>query len=127
MKMSVLAASVVVVTWSLSVSAAAQTPTKAAPAPTKAAPAASKGEQVYAAQRCSLCHQLDGKGQKAGPLDEVGSKLTADEIREWIVHPVEMTKKTNSTRKPAMRAYPNLSKEDVEALVTFLSAKKKKA
>jgi hypothetical protein len=28
-----------------------------------------------------------------GPLDGVGSKLSADEIRAWIVTPAEMTKK----------------------------------
>ena len=84
-----------------------------------------KGEQVYAAQKCSMCHSLDGKGQAKGPLDGVGSKLSADEIREWIVHPAEMTKKTNATRKPPMRAYPNLPKEDLDALVAFLASKKK--
>jgi cytochrome c553 len=87
---------------------------------------AAKGEAVYAALRCSLCHSLDGKGAKAGPLDDIGTKLTADEIREWIEKPAEMTKKHNATRKPAMRPYPNLPKEDLDALVTFLAAKKKK-
>lgn len=87
--------------------------------------AQSKGEQVYAAQKCATCHILDGKGMAKGPLDGVGSKLSADEIREWIVHPAEMTKKTGATRKPPMRAYPNLPKEDLDALVAFLAAKKK--
>ena len=85
-----------------------------------------KGEAVYASLRCSLCHSLDGKGAKNGPLDDVGTKLTAAEIREWIEKPVEMTKKHNATRKPPMRAYPNLAKEDLDALVTFLAEKKKK-
>lgn len=84
-----------------------------------------KGEAVYAAQKCSICHALGGKGQAKGPLDEVGSKLTAAEIREWIVNPAEMTKKHNATRKPLMRAYPNLPKDDLDALVAFLAAKKK--
>jgi mono/diheme cytochrome c family protein len=84
-----------------------------------------KGEQVYAAQKCATCHSLDGKGMAKGPLDGVGSKLSADEIRAWIVNPAEMTKKTNATRKPVMRAYPNLPKEDLDALVAFLVAKKK--
>ena len=87
--------------------------------------AQSKGEQVYAAQKCATCHVLDGKGQAKGPLDGVGSKLTADEIREWIVNPAEMTKKHNATRKPPMRAYPKLPKEDLDALVAFLASKKK--
>ena len=84
-----------------------------------------KGAAVYAAQKCATCHILDGKGMAKGPLDGVGSKLTADEIRQWIVSPAEMTKKTNATRKPPMRSYPNLAKEDVEALVAFLASKKK--
>ena len=87
--------------------------------------AAEKGAAVYAAQKCATCHALDGKGMAKGPLDGVGSKLTADEIRAWIVTPAEMTKKHNATRKPAMRAYPNLPKEDVDALVAFLASKKK--
>ena len=85
-----------------------------------------KGEAVYAAQKCSMCHSLDGKGQAKGPLDGIGTKLTAAEIREWIVNPAEMTKKHNATRKPVMRAYPNLPKEDLDALVAFMASKKKK-
>jgi len=90
-----------------------------------AAAPADKGAAVYAAQKCSMCHALDGKGQAKGPLDGVGTKLTADEIRQWIVNPAEMTKKANATRKPAMRAYPNLPKEDLDALVAFMVSKKK--
>jgi mono/diheme cytochrome c family protein len=90
-----------------------------------AAAPAEKGAAVFAAQKCSMCHSLDGKGQAKGPLDGVGTKLKADEIRAWIVTPAEMTTKTGAARKPAMRAYPNLPKEDLDALVAFLAAKKK--
>ena len=84
-----------------------------------------------AAPRCTRprsarsCHSLEGKGQAKGPLDGVGSKLSADEIRQWIVNPAEMTAKTNATRKPAMRAYPNLPKDDLDALVAYMLAQKK--
>jgi mono/diheme cytochrome c family protein len=88
--------------------------------------AADKGATVYAAQKCSVCHSLDGKGNAKGPLDAVGSTLTADEIRHWIVNPVEMTAKMKAVRKPPMKAYASLPKEDLDALVTFLAAKKKK-
>ena len=87
--------------------------------------AADKGAAVYAAQKCATCHSLDGKGMAKGPLDGVGSKFTAAEIHDWIVNPAEMTKKHNATRKPAMKAYPNLPKEDLDALVAFLASKKK--
>ena len=86
--------------------------------------AAEKGVVVYGAQKCATCHLLDGKGMAKGPLDGVGKKLTADEIRAWIVTPAEMTKKANATRKPPMRAYPSLPKEDLDALVAFLASKK---
>jgi mono/diheme cytochrome c family protein len=94
-------------------------------APAFAQGAAEKGAAVYAAQKCATCHALDGKGLAKGPLDGIGSKLKADEIREWIVNPAEMSKKHNATRKPPMRAYPNLPKEDLDALVAFLASKKK--
>jgi cytochrome c1 len=55
----------------------------------------------------------------------VGSKLTADEIRAWIVTPAEMTKKTKAERKPPMRAYPKLEKEDLDALVAYMASLKK--
>ncbi len=96
----------------------------------QAAPAASgaadKGAAVYAARKCTMCHALDGKGNAKGALDGVGTKLTAAEIRQWIVTPVEMAAKAQAARKPAMKAYPNLPKEDLDALVAFLSSKKKK-
>ena len=92
----------------------------------QAAPTPTGGEAVYAAQKCAMCHSLDGKGQTKGPLDGVGTKLTAEEIRLWIVDPVDMTKKTSATRKPAMRAYPKLPKADLDALVAFMVSKTKK-
>lgn len=84
-----------------------------------------KGEQVYAAQKCSLCHSIGEKGNKKGPLDGVGTKLTAAEIREWMVNPAEMTKKTKAERKPYMKAYDKLSKEDLDAVVAYMQSLKK--
>jgi mono/diheme cytochrome c family protein len=84
------------------------------------------GMKVYAAQKCSVCHSIAGKGNAKGPLDEVGSRLSADEIRQWIVNPAEMTKKTNAPRKPPMKAYASLAKEDVDALVAYMQTLKKK-
>ncbi len=85
-----------------------------------------KGMQVYADQKCALCHAIAGKGNAKGRLDDVGSRLKADEIREWIEHPAEMTAKTKAARKPAMRSYPDLSKDDVDALVSYLLTLQKK-
>jgi hypothetical protein len=66
-----------------------------------------------------------GKGNAKGPLDDVGAKLPADEIRQWIVAAPEMTAKTKAPRKPVMRAYTALPKEDLDALVAYLQTLKK--
>jgi len=83
-----------------------------------------KGQQVYADQKCSLCHSIAGKGNAKGPLDGVGSKLSADEIRSWITDAKTMTAKTQATRKPEMKMY-TLPKDDVDALVAYLGTLKK--
>ena len=85
-----------------------------------------RGMKVYVDQKCATCHAIAGKGNAKGMLDDVGSRLTADEIRAWIVTPAEMMKKTKAERKPPMRAYPNLAKNDLDAVVAYLVSLKKK-
>ena len=46
-----------------------------------------KGEEVYAAQKCQMCHAIAGKGNKQNPLDGIGAKLSADDIKKWIIDP----------------------------------------
>jgi mono/diheme cytochrome c family protein len=84
-----------------------------------------QGQKLYATLKCGACHSVAGKGNKKGPLDEVGTKLTADEIREWIVNPKEMTKKTNAKRKPIMKEHPTLTPAEVDALVAYMQSLKK--
>jgi mono/diheme cytochrome c family protein len=85
-----------------------------------------RGVKVYAEQKCGICHSIDGQGNTKGPLDSVGLRLSADELREWMVHPAEMTAKTKAGRKPPMRAYPSLPKEDLDAIVAYMLSLKKK-
>lgn len=84
-----------------------------------------KGAQVYADQKCAMCHSVGDKGNKKGPLDGVASKYTADELRAWIVDAKGMTAKTNAPRKPFMNNY-TLPKEDLDALVAYMASLKKK-
>jgi mono/diheme cytochrome c family protein len=83
-----------------------------------------RGEKLFADQKCTLCHSIEGKGNKKGPLDGIASKLKPEEIREWIVDAKGMTAKTKASRKPEMKAY-TLQKEDVEALGAYLTTLKK--
>jgi len=81
--------------------------------------------KVFTGQKCALCHSVAGKGNAKGALDEVGSKLSAEDIRAWITDAKGMTAKTHAIRKPEMKAYA-LPKADVDELVVYLSALKKK-
>jgi mono/diheme cytochrome c family protein len=84
-----------------------------------------KGAQVFADQKCAVCHSIGDKGNKKGPLDDVGSKLSAAEVHEWLVDANGMAAKAKATRKPPMKSY-TLPKEDADALVAYLMSLKKK-
>src|SRR5262245_39902925 len=80
-----------------------------------------KGQKVFEAQKCQMCHAVEGKGNKNHPLDGVGSTLKPEEIKKWIATPKEMKADTK------MKAYPSLSADDLDALVAYISSLKKKA
>jgi mono/diheme cytochrome c family protein len=101
-------------------------PLRATSLQAQTAGAVEAGAKVYAAQKCSICHSIAGVGNKKLPLDGVGAKLTVDQIREWIVEPVDAAKKAASTAKPPMRAYPTLPKADLDALVAYMKSLDKK-
>jgi mono/diheme cytochrome c family protein len=98
----------------------------AAPAFAQSPAAIEKGVTIFTAQKCALCHSVAGKGNPKGPLDEVGSTLTAAEIRQWLVNPAEMREKAHAERKPAMKSFSTLSKDDLDALVAYIGSLKKK-
>jgi mono/diheme cytochrome c family protein len=83
-----------------------------------------RGRKLYASERCAVCHSIAGKGNVKGPLDGVGSRLTVEELRLWMVAPAEITAKTKATRKPPMKAYTHLPKEDVDAIVAYMQSLK---
>jgi mono/diheme cytochrome c family protein len=86
---------------------------------------AASGEEVYAAQKCSVCHSVGGKGNKKYPLDGVGSRLSEADIREWLMNPdSQQAKKTASRPLMRMPSYRRLPPEDVDALVAYLKSLK---
>lgn len=88
--------------------------------PSVASAQADKGAQVFAAQKCSMCHAVAGKGNAKGPLDGVGAKYSAADLKEWIVNAKVMMEKTKATRKPAMKDFSTLPAADVDNLVAYL-------
>lgn len=101
------------VLWSLSMLLAAGT----------ASAQPEKGKQVYAAQKCNVCHSISGVGNKKGELDKVGAKLSESDIRSWITSAPDMAAKAKAERKPPMKAY-TLPKDELDALVAYLQTLK---
>ena len=83
------------------------------------------GQKLFTAQKCSVCHSVAGKGNAKGSLDGIGTKLSADEIRQWIVNAPEMAAKAKADRKPPMKPYAALAKDDLDGLVAYLQSLKK--
>lgn len=84
-----------------------------------------RGQEVYTAQKCQICHAIAGKGNKMNPLDGVGKKLSLEDTKKWITSPVEMTAQVKSTKKPPMPAkYGKLPAADLDALVAYLQSLK---
>ena len=76
------------------------------------------GKEVYAVQKCAVCHSVSGIGGQKLPLDGIGSKMNANEMKKWIRTPKQM--KADTT----MKAYPNLPEKDLNDLVVFLATLK---
>jgi mono/diheme cytochrome c family protein len=110
----------VLITSMLAIAGAAATANSAA-----AQDAVKKGQEVYTAQKCQVCHGIAGKGSKANPLDGVGAKLSADDIKQWITHPTDAAAKAKSTKKPPMpNKYATLPAADLDALVAYMQSLK---
>ena len=91
------------------------------PVPTAAQEAAAikAGQKVYADQKCAACHSVAGVGSKMAPLDGVGTKLTAADIRSWMTDPDGMAAKLAVKPKIKMKKY-TLKAEDLDALVSYM-------
>jgi mono/diheme cytochrome c family protein len=96
----------------------------AAAAPALAQATAERGKVVYAEQKCANCHSAAGVGNKKGALDGFGVRNSAEDIGLWITNAPEMSAKIKAERKPPMKAYATLPKEDVAALVAYVQSLK---
>lgn len=73
-----------------------------------------RGRDLFREVGCTGCHVAEGVGSRRIPLDGVGSRLSADTLRAWVVDPRSVDP---SVRKPA---YDDLPEEEVDALVAYM-------
>jgi mono/diheme cytochrome c family protein len=83
------------------------------------------GKKVYETQKCATCHMIAGKGNKMSPLDGVGAKLSAADLKKWITDTAEMEAKL--TKKPAVKMSSkkfDIKDPDLDALVAYMQSLK---
>ena len=81
---------------------------------------AAAGEKLYASSRCSLCHAVAGKGNAKHPLDGMGAKLSAADIKLWLTDPKAAEAKAGIKAKPPMKSFAALPPADIDALVAYV-------
>src|SRR5262245_37687011 len=59
------------------------------------------GRKIYAGEKCAECHQIAGHGNSRFPLDGVGARLSAADLRRWFTHTEEMERA--QPKRPAIR------------------------
>jgi mono/diheme cytochrome c family protein len=79
---------------------------------------AAAGREVYEAQQCSRCHAIAGEGNPRSPLDGVGARHDAAEMRDWIVG--ADTVDLSARVRGAKADYLELSDAELEALVAYM-------
>lgn len=78
------------------------------------------GRAVYQAQGCARCHSIAGSGNPRYPLDGVGARREATDIRQWIVGSGEAEGRLPTGVPHVKQAYRKLPRRDLDALVAFL-------
>ena len=85
------------------------------------------GKKLYASKECDKCHMIAGKGNKIGPLDGVGTKLSEADIRKWLTDPVPMEAKLDHKPKVKMSSKKaKLTDPEIDALVAYMMSLTKK-
>jgi mono/diheme cytochrome c family protein len=81
-----------------------------------------QGREVYNAQGCASCHAIAGVGNPRNPLDGVGARHTAAELREWITGTGAATEQLSPAVVRRKQRYQELSETELKALVAFLAS-----
>jgi mono/diheme cytochrome c family protein len=85
-------------------------------------PSAESGRAVYEAQRCSMCHSIDGAGSPRYPLDGVGARHDETALRAWIVGAASVVDQLPDHVLRRKQQYQTLNEQDLDALVAYMHA-----
>ena len=87
-----------------------------------------QGEALFRANGCFDCHSINGRGCTSGiDLSNVGLSRTRKFLEEQLVDPEEHVKNNKKAfgSEPNMMTNPNLSKQEIALIVTYLQSLRK--
>ena len=80
------------------------------------------GRQVYKQQACARCHSIAGKGNPRNPLDSIGVRRTADELRNWIIGEDTIQGSVPEGVFKLKKTYRGLTERDLDSLVIYMQS-----
>jgi mono/diheme cytochrome c family protein len=80
-----------------------------------------RGRALYDEHGCSTCHAIAGVGNPRNPLDGVGARRTAAELREWITGTGSAVGQLSPAVVKRKQRYEEWPEADLNALVSYLA------
>jgi len=80
------------------------------------------GRHIYMQQSCGLCHSIAGQGNPRNPLDGVGTKRNASELRNFITGADTLQGLLTTSIRKMKQRYRELSADDLDALVIYMQS-----
>ena len=80
-----------------------------------------RGRAVYSQQKCATCHSIGGQGNPRNSLDGAGTRWDAKDLRDWVTGVGVATEVLSPAIAKRKRQYQSMRKEDLDALVAYLS------
>jgi len=80
------------------------------------------GRQIYKQQGCGFCHSIAGQGNPRNPLDGVGTKRSASELRDFITGADTLQGVLTTSIRKMKQRYRELSADELDALVIYMQS-----
>lgn len=87
-----------------------------------ATPDIERGKQVFQDQGCARCHSVAGIGSARSPLDGVGTRLSASEIRGRAIGTPDQQDALPPAVYRAKQAFQKLPEEEIGALIAYMQS-----
>lgn len=100
--------------------AGADTPAPMASPPSDPALVA-RGRTVFEERACTRCHAAEGRGNPRLPLDGVGSRRTATELRAFVTGAGVAREQLTRSALRAKEEFANLPSTELDALTAYLA------